>query len=362
MLIRRITKTLKLDKWWIDKIGSGVFTFLLFEYLAHGEVILSIFDLLLFVLLAFLAVFGHFINDYSDYESDKEVGKTNVFNMLPVRYGGKLIVVLGGLSISLSIVLSPWIIGLVVLQMVCNMSYSFRPLRIKERGILALLLTGLYERMLPLIIIIVHIVPINHLSEMQLIFSFVYLLWSYLWECRNFLNGQLEDYENDKKTGTNSIVIDLGKNKVWCLWQYIFRVELVLYIIWLGLFLLFNTFNFLFPVFVLVIQVLHASINKKAEFFSSIQVLLAYMYRHSIIAGFILFLLILSKINVFFALILLYLFRSVYAYSSYSSFRSALTKVYYFFRFYVSKVVNYSIYYFRKYVLRWSEEKSRGEV
>lgn len=359
MLIRRITKTLKLDKWWIDKIGSGVFTFLLFEYLAHGEVILSIFDLLLFVLLAFLAVFGHFINDYSDYESDKEVGKTNVFNMLPVRYGGKLIVVLGSLSIALSIVLSPWIMGLVVLQMVCNMSYSLRPLRIKERGILALLLTGLYERMLPLIIIIVHIVPINHLSEMQLIFSVVYLLWSYLWECRNFLNGQLEDYENDKKTGTNSIVIDLGKNKVWSLWQNVFRVELVLYIIWLGLFLLFNAFNFLFPVFVLVIQVLHTSINKKAEFFSSIQVLLAYVYRHSIIAGFVLFLLILSKINVFFALILLYLFRSVYAYSS---FRSVLTKVYYFFRFYVSKVVNYSIYYFRKYVLRWSEEKSRGEV
>lgn len=347
-------KTTKINKWWIYKIGSGGFTFILFKYIFGGNAFFSFLnwnDLILFLILLLLAIEGHFINDYSDFQFDKKAGKRNIFNHIKTSHASGIIFLIGSIILASSIFFfSTEVSILIALQIGCSILYSLKPFRIKERGLIALLLTGLYERTLPFLIIILAIAPnISLISVPVIVFSITYLLWSYLWECRNFINGQVNDYNDDLKTNTLSIAITYGLKKIELLKTKIMVSEIIVFMLWFSLWLEMNRQDLWYILIIFAIPILYHWIHSNTVFTNK-EALLDYYYNYTILANLLIYLMVFQKIAYPLALLLFFLFQSDY-----------LKKGYDFIRHLLSKIVNYSIYYFRKYILKWSESQSRGQ-
>lgn len=224
---------LKAEKWWVFKIAGGMLTALLVTVSFNLDVdtVCWINLAKLFGAFLLLAVFGHLINDLSDLGQDLAAGKSNVVT----TFGKNVSVLLAILSALCALVLvlsigSVWIAILVVVQILLNSIYSLRPIRLKERGVWALLITGFYERALPYSMIAVLLLMNKEAVDYN--FLLPYLLWAYVWEVRNHLNGQLLDRGSDQKSGVKSIASlnEIGTVRNWML--RLLLVEMALLFSW----------------------------------------------------------------------------------------------------------------------------------
>lgn len=310
-LISNTKRLLKIDKWWVYKIGSGVFTLLLIKFLSSydSKITFDFSDLTLFGMLILLAVYGHFINDYADFEKDKVARKSNVFNSIPIRTAPILILGLAITSASITLLFFSRVVLLfVTLQLVCSVLYSIRPFRVKERGLLALALTGFYERLNPYIIIFLFLIPDwIGLGLNEFLFILFYLIWSYLWECRNFINGQLGDIENDQQSEVMSLVIRVGKSRTIAIKRVLLVLELLMLTAWLISIVLKDYYLIYFLLGVLGFQLIQVFGSRTR--YRKVEVVLDNCYSNIFMASLLIILSILGTIDPIIAAVIILVFQ-----------------------------------------------------
>lgn len=355
---------LKIDKWWIYKIAGGIFTWLLILLYQHAPftwtLILGFSKILWLYFL--LAITGHIWNDYFDIEYDAIAHKRNVFGttkklwyllpliMLPFLALG-WVVLIDGLGV---------LFFLVVIQLIISILYAMPPFRLKERSWLAVISTGFYERIIPYLMLFYWM---KIWSDIPYYFI-AYLAWAYTWECRNYLNGQLDDFVLDKHSNVNSLAIQLGSQRTNALISFVFQIEIVLlfvftsaaffscrnFDVFLVLLITFSAVNYFWP----LTQKNKSMIGWVDEVYNKVFLVAASV---AILFIDIKYIGVLILLHVAF----LQLYSPYYHFLYYALWhRFFLAFLYPKFRGVLSASVNYPIYYFRRYVLNWSDERSRG--
>lgn len=350
---------LKIDKWWIYKIGGGFFTYILFKYLAYESVDFSnlqLNDVYLLIILVLLAVYGHLINDFSDFNFDIKSNKHNLFENFPVFTHQPIIILIGTIVLlTAHFLLNNNVFLIIVFQFICSILYSIKPFRLKEKGVFALLLTGIYERSLPYLIIIVHVVNKQALQQDILLITVTYLAWSYLWECRNYLNGQLNDFVVDKQLSVKTIVVEYGVAKVQNVKTTLLYLEIFVLLIWLAMLVyLYTSFIGFVIMSVLFLSLLKVA-NPVNNIFSSVESFFDYYYNYIFLTSLTLLLIFFKKIYWPLALFVLVLFQNKYTKYTLLYFYSKIKLM-------LSRAVNYSIYYFRRLIMGWSDSDSRRKI
>ena len=359
--IKSISALLKVNKWWVYKIGGATFTYLLCKALlvSSNRIIVSKQDIVLLLTFLILILLGYSINDYSDFEKDKIANKSNLFNVVPLKFS---LIYISFFFIAFNVVafafLNIKLILLFYLLIVLNILYSLKPFRLKEHKYISFIITGIYERALPYFIIIFSLFQEGGTKEKYIVFFVIYILWSFLWECRNFFNGQLTDYKSDLNSNVNSIVVQLGYSKVLQLKRFLMYFEIVALVMWVLLLLKIDYCFLLFFSFVMITPFVHYCTQKDNSVYVSKEKFTFYLYNYSFLASLTVYLFIVKSISLWWALGIIFLFRSRYLKTSYVW---VTTQVFYGIKYVLSKIVNHCIYYFRRYILGWSDKKSRGE-
>lgn len=337
-------KYLKLHSWWIPKIAPGVFTWILFSLIFKHQCDFntSTTIFLTFFILIVLAVFGHLINDYSDIESDKKAGKSNLFNKIGIQnktwiFAGLLIII-----ITASYFVPNEIRLLIFIQVLLNCSYSLHPIRLKERGWWSLMVTGLYERTVPYLIIIFSIIPIQTMLHQDFYFLVLYLLWGLFWEFRNFINGQVEDTENDIKAKLNTLAIAVNPSTLKKVKTVFLSLELMTLISWYSLWILLGGTTIIFFLLINVLIVLiHIITIKDLFYIKHYERFIDFLYCYSFLSSLLIYCLIFDIIHPALGIGFLLVFISNY---TLATLKFIFNKIF----FVGSLIVNNGFYYLRK--------------
>jgi len=146
-------------------------------------------------------LFGYFINDISDENTDKKAGKINVTTNLSARWKFTLILILFLIGCFPIIFFSPNTSVLVILEYILLLIYSFPPFRLKERGFVGIITDSLYAYFIPSLILLTFL---SSFTEVQFLFWIFLPLFGLVLGISNILNHQLEDFDNDIITQTKT--------------------------------------------------------------------------------------------------------------------------------------------------------------
>lgn len=364
-VLRAFLQLIKTDRWWVYKIAGGLLTVLVvtIAYQVSVNALFWIKLAVLFVSFGLLAVFGHLLNDYTDQQTDRLAGKSNAVTHIGSRTS---LILISTLSITalllLSVLESKLLLALGGLQILLNMAYSVRPFRIKEKGIWAILITGVYERVLPYFMIGCLLVDIEEMSMSDMFVG--YLLWAFFWEMRNFLNGQQQDMEADRATGQKTVAVVFKADFLVKLNWLFFVVEVAAFGLWF--------FCFPYALFALVPCVVvgvYFYQKKTGGYRITPPQMFRFtdnLYTLTLPVSFATYAVVLYTQQLWPMLAVLFLgfnnqFRTLCLIGLrtirwYGVWR-ALTFPYRM----VSLAFNWSLYYFRKWVLNWSEERNWGK-
>lgn len=200
MKLKRVVKMLRADEWLFSKLPFLFLPILIYivEFGSIKEQL--ILCLSYFVYLFTFLSFGYAINDYSDREIDKKIGKTNVMGELSnwKCLGILTLLVMGCVPFAVMIFSAPSLL-LFVFVYFWGAAYSVRPFRFKEKGVAGLLVSSLAQRTIPLL-------PLLSVSKNYYAIVCICGLSGFLVGMRYILIHQYEDIENDEITGTNTYV------------------------------------------------------------------------------------------------------------------------------------------------------------
>jgi len=179
----------------------------------------------IFLGLSVACVLGYFINDYYDKEADDLVGKPNFFIKKPASFA----ILLPAMFLLECVVwyLLPFNTATILflgLQVLLLLMYSIPPVRLKTR-ITGILVDAIYTRVLSIYIILSLAVFWGwELLDVLLVSS----IWMFMVGLRNILVHQIEDYENDSRSGLHTFVQRYGKESVSKgLLRFILPIEIV---------------------------------------------------------------------------------------------------------------------------------------
>ena len=225
-----IQKYIGWRNWAVFYYNSVFENIFVFFYIALSQSNVSnsfFYKLVLFLIFSFFSTtYGYLINDYADRELDKAHGKPNTF--AGDSASKALTVVIPVLILSL-IAAYPfwdnvpfWLIWFIWLFI--TTSYSLPPVRLKERGRIGLVLVVLAQRVLPLILIFVSF-RFNRMADALLLL--VYILFR---GATSDMNHQLEDYDKDLSTATQTSAVQMGKQRFQKLFLTVLALERVAFL------------------------------------------------------------------------------------------------------------------------------------
>lgn len=356
---------IKVDKWWVYKIAGGLFTVIIFTIWYKIPIHFQFWKNLavLFSSFGVLAVFGHLLNDLTDLESDRLSGKRNSVSQIGTSTSTLLVVLLAAFGLLLLYTLNNQLLfALGIFQVVFNLAYSVRPVRLKERGFWAVIVTGFYERALPYAMI-------GTLLQTTAEFDFIdvitiYLVWSFFWEARNFLTGQQTDQISDLQTNQKTVAVVYDGHTLNTIQRLLFLAEIGLFIAWM--------FQFAYWPVIVIISTANAVYFHHRKFgeyrFSRSQLfnMVDDVYNLSLpvlFAGLALityseslwplFTLLLIAFDNHFRMLFVIVVKNI-------DWQKWLRHVTFPYRM-ISLIFNWSVYYFRKWVLKWPEERNWGK-
>ena len=365
MSVGGLNMWLKADKWWVYKIAGGLLTVVLLTVVNKVAVNAFLWSQLALLFSAFvaLAVFGHLINDITDLESDRLAGKQNLADRMGAKTAIIVCLLCPVLALSVvSLLDDPVISVLVVIQILLNVAYSVRPIRLKERGVLAMVVTGFYERTLPYLMIAYLLLGQRPEESEALLIA--YLAWSFLWEVRNFVSGQKKDRHLDMVSGQKTVSVLMPDAVLNPLHWGIFVLEMGFFLVW----------SFWLPQWWVAVPIafsialyFHQRDSgtfriRKDEVFNIVDdvynlglpvLLAAYAVLTYSSALWLILVLLLVAFNNHFRLLFIIWAKNV----DWKWWLRALT----FPIRMVRLLANWSIYYFRKWVLKWPEERNWGK-
>lgn len=261
----KVQKFFRVEDWWVGKasllIGLVYFFSIFFSISFQsfwGWAFLSFFTIVGF------ASFGYLVNDFFDQEKDALVGKKNFL------IGKTALQKLLFLLIAILFMLSPWyflphnltIFLLLFFQLFAFFIYSSPPIRLKEKGILGLIIDALYAHGIPSLLAAYTYTKIAGKSSNFLFLSLL-LCWQFCVGIRNIVLHQINDLESDKQTKTKTF---LQKNNAF-LNAHSQLVLVILELSFLTLLLVYSSLQnilFLFPIlFFAVSLICNFKMNEK---------------------------------------------------------------------------------------------------
>ncbi len=358
------------------------------------------------------ASFGYFINDSFDIEKDALASKPNFSSKLskPIRW----LVALGLAASSLA----PWLIDgrfmpvlyLAIAQLVLFLLYSVPPIRLKDRLAGAVVTDSLYAQVIPVAVIFMAVKVGLGLSFP--IWALVPLfIWALVSGSRYIVEHLIRDYHHDQKAGTYSLVHRITVKRANELISYaLFPAELIAFSILMFVASMYIPhYGWWFGVYFIIVF-FGSSIGENIKRYNwehsneSDYKLLNYFYEIGfplinigyLIAFDLWYLLILVLFIIAFRpaqnvsqwlvhkgkvvgveggivagnaaryttvngrILLFEIFRRLWYDVLVKIYYHFLLQIYIYTRLYASRAVNYSIYYFRIYVLRYDDERARG--
>ncbi len=196
--MQKIVQLYRIPEWFDSKVPL-LLAPALYLYFRRGTRFgaASLAELLLLILFygVFLG-FGYVINDYADLEADRLAGKKKVMQSMRRGTAAAVVWLTAAAGCALMLALSPTLKMCLALAVIYffGASYSARPVRFKERGVMGLIVSSAAQRCFPLLLLIV----------LEGWFSVDFWLWmilSFLAGLRYILVHQLLDLENDRKAG-----------------------------------------------------------------------------------------------------------------------------------------------------------------
>jgi 4-hydroxybenzoate polyprenyltransferase len=189
-----------------------------------------------FELLAWLAfsalylAFGYAINDYSDRDIDYRAGKPNAIGELSTNTAFIWLIALAtaGMTLLIPFVANPYLPVTALVSYVIAIAYSVRPLRLKERGLIGLLVAAFAQRSAPLMIGMGIFQSYGEASWLLVVlFVIIGLRW--------MLVHQLLDFDSDRHTQVATFVQSIGKDRATALMKHIiFPMEVICFCLWVG--------------------------------------------------------------------------------------------------------------------------------
>lgn len=366
MLYPIITRT---KQWWQPKAGNLLSAVYLAIWIFNTD-FSTTFKYMIPAISTILGIglFGYFFNDFTDLESDRKANKNNMLEKLNSNY--RLLL----LASALILAFLPWLFlpfdrlscYLLVGEFVLLLAYSVPPIRLKEKGFVALLADALYAYALPFTLAF-HTFNLFSTSKINWTLYIIIFCWQFSVGMVNILIHQIEDYENDINTQTKTWVTSIGKIKSRkFLLHFFLPFMVILFVILVGI-ISFNFWSwyFVFPIFFLLVQFISLFYKKSYSAFAksnlstdlqkiNIHYHLFLPYWNVLILVFLDF----RFVIIVFAHYLLFNFNRVFWWFKAVIYPNFL--VHLFVRM-PSKVVNFSIYYFRVFVLRESSRQARRE-
>ncbi|MBQ7383734.1 MAG: UbiA family prenyltransferase, partial [Clostridia bacterium] len=178
----------------------------IFAYRVGYDAKTVVLDFLLFIAYS-ITYFSicYLANDLSDVEDDRKAGKRNAFSETNIKVGIAAFIITSLIHFGIVLLISfKWQFVLFALMgYLFGISYSFKPFRFKERGVLGLVVASFFQRNLQLCII-------PFMFSVDWIPFILINIGSFVYGIRFILIHQYMDYENDKISGTKTFV---GKAK-----------------------------------------------------------------------------------------------------------------------------------------------------
>ena len=366
MLYPIITRT---KQWWQPKAGN-LLSAVYLAVLIFNTDFSTTFKFIIPAISAILGIglFGYFFNDFTDLESDRKANKNNMLEKLNANY--RLLLLVSALILAFS----PWLFlpfdrlscYLLIGEFVLLLAYAVPPIRLKEKGFIALVTDALYAYALPFILAF-HTFNLVSSAKVNWILYAIIFCWQFSVGIVNILIHQIEDYENDLQTQTKTWVTPIGKIKARKFLLYIFWPLMVALFFLFLVIISFNSWNWYFALPIIFLLVQFATTFYKKSYHAFV--------KSNLSAD-------LQKINIHYHLFLPYwnililvfldfrfiviLFLHYFLFNFNRFFWWFRTVIYsnllvYLFVKIPSKIVNFSVYYFRIFVLRESSKKARRE-
>lgn len=354
----------KVKPWWKSKIAflfsMAYLQFLLIDYPFEK----AAFFLLIYLLSAiFTAIFAHLLNDWTDEKEDALASKFNSVTKLGRTKS------LFFILISLMLAVVPWffyeknenVFYLLGLEFFLFYAYSSKIIRLKERKVWGVIVDSLYAYVIFSCIALS--VGLEFPLTLSALFLYVMLIiWLLLVGIQHIVIHQIVDFQNDLKTGTKTWLTSLGKKRARnVFFLYLFPLQLVFFIIAniLVAYKLQNEYILIFPV-LLVGYKLYKMLSLKSYsnyLNSKFNDDLRYAdikYYTLLPYWFLCFLCLQNQLFWAFLIFHVFVFDFSFLIFLYKRLLLPLTKP-------ISYLLNYSIYYFRRFVLLETIEKAMRE-
>ena len=172
----------------------------------------------------FSTSYGYLINDLSDRELDARHGKPNVFGDISAPSATMIVLLVFVISalFTYPFWFQPGFLLLWGLWLFSATFYSLKPIRLKERGAAGLVVVVTAQRLLPTLLVF------SAFSYMQVADVLLFALYIFLRGFASDINHQLEDYELDARTGTQTFAVSGGYRKTRRWFHRVLEMEKVM--------------------------------------------------------------------------------------------------------------------------------------
>lgn len=356
--------------WWRAKTGLLLSVLLLylavFEVPAHQGLWLLLLSL---IAITGIGTIGHIINDWTDIDEDRKAGKHNTLSAVTPAVRSLLLVLAAAIGYS------PWLLGfsgnaiivfLLVLEVLLFSAYSLSPARLKRFPMMAIVLDALYAYVNPAFFLLLSFEATvgAEVGTRAYVGLFIWCLFIGL---RHILTHHSDDLENDRKSGNPNLALRYSR---YAILQFIRSLIVPIEIIGFLLFLMVLSSENLWLSMLLVSSFLLVIIYSRSDRFPYLQIHLGELHLDRFYKqGLSLLLLIILALQdsryataLLVYLVLLTDFLSHPVLPAFLNRLKAISvRIAKFPVQQASLMFNWSLYYFRKWVLRWPEQRNWGE-
>jgi 4-hydroxybenzoate polyprenyltransferase len=201
-------KIIRSNEWWEYKLPPILAVAYMIAFYS-GAPAANLYPLLIFILLSLLtgAVYVSILNDITDINDDAKAGKTN--RMAGLSLTKKLVFlfipVLSAAVITFVLRKNIFTASMYVLSYACFTLYSVSPFRFKKKGYAGIIADAAGSQLFPTLFVASYL----SWSLLCIISLHQYLLigiWSLCFGLRGILWHQFHDMDNDKRSGTETVV------------------------------------------------------------------------------------------------------------------------------------------------------------
>lgn len=195
-----LLKLFRANEWLDSKLSFYLFSlmFILFsnEGLSDRNNMLFV-HICLFFYLFFIGA-SYLVNDISDYEIDRKIGKKKVITEMKFSSVILLLCIASAVGIIPLILYSCNLLGVIISAVIyiCGFSYSLKPLRLKERGLFGTVFCSIAQKCIPVLLIILVL-----RADISLVLM---LLMNFFIGMRYILIHQLIDKSNDEASDVST--------------------------------------------------------------------------------------------------------------------------------------------------------------